>query len=300
MVAYHQSVMLSACVDWLDIRPDGVYVDATFGGGGHSRAILERLNENGRLFGFDQDVDAQANCPNDRRFELIPNNFRFLNLELRRRGFNKVNGILADFGVSSHQFDEAERGFSYRFDAPLDMRMNAYADLNAALVLNNFSFAELAKTFRVYGEVENAGKLAKAIVIQRESRRFKTTEDLNRCAAESLHNGGEYKVLSQIYQALRIVVNDEMQALDEFLLQTVGCLQKGGRLVALSYHSLEDRLVKHYMQTGNAEGDLKRDFYGASLSPFKQLTRKPLQPDEQEISQNPRARSAKLRAAEKL
>lgn len=298
---YHTSVLLQACIDYLDIKPDGVYVDLTFGGGGHSALIMEYLDENGKLFAFDQDIDAQKNAIDDKRFTLIPQNFRFIKNYLRLYGVTKVNGILGDLGVSSHQFDEAARGFSIRFDAALDMRMNQQSKLTAKVVINEYGENELLSIFKNYGEIPNAGKLVYLITKARVENKIETTAQLKEVIRPCTPKFEEHKYLAKVFQALRIEVNQEMESLKECLTQCVDLLDSGGRLVFISYHSLEDRLVKNVMKTGNVEGIEEKDVvYGTSKKVFKILTSKPVVPTEEEIKKNTRARSAKLRAAMKI
>jgi 16S rRNA (cytosine1402-N4)-methyltransferase len=296
---YHNPVLLQASVDGLNIKPDGVYVDVTFGGGGHSKEILSRLGPNGKLFAFDQDEDALANALPDERFTLINENFRFIKRFLRFYGLKSVDGILADLGVSSHQFDVAERGFSTRFDAGLDMRMSQKNDLNAYKVVNEYDEANLKRVFLDYGELKNAPVLARTIVEAREVQLIKTTDELKEVLAKYLPERVRNKILAQIYQAIRIEVNHEMDVLKEFLEQSLEVLKPGGRLSVISYHSLEDRLVKRYMKNGMFEGEPERDFYGNFSVPFKTIG-KLIVPDKEEIKLNNRARSAKLRIAEKI
>lgn len=296
---YHNPVLLKETVDGLNIKPDGVYVDVTFGGGGHSREIIKRLGPNGKLFAFDQDEDAQANVIDDERFTLIPENFRFLKRYLRFYGVKEVDGILGDFGVSSHQFDVAERGFSTRFDAGLDMRMSKKNDLDAYKVVNDYDEKELKRVFFDYGELKNAGALAYTIVNARKDKPVANTGELKQVLAKFLPAHKSNKILAQIYQAIRIEVNQEMEVLKEFLEQTVEVLKPGGRLSVISYHSLEDRLVKRYVRNGMFEGEPERDMFGRFEVPFK-IIEKLIVPTEEEIAVNNRARSAKLRVAEKL
>ena len=299
--AYHTSVLLQVCIDYLIQKPDGVYVDLTFGGGGHSSLILEKLNEKGKLFAFDQHADAQKNSLLDPRFTLIPQNFRNLKNFLRVYGISKVDGILGDLGVSSHQFDEASRGFSIRFDSELDMRMNQQNPLSAKKIVNAYESKQLFQIFKEYGEVQNAFKLANEICNYRLNAPINTTNDLKQAIAHCTPKFEEHKYLAKVFQALRIEVNQEMDALKECLSQCVEVLDSGSRLVVISYHSLEDRLVKNLIKTGNTEGIEKKDIiYGTSQKIFKNLTGKPIVPDENEIKNNTRARSAKLRVAEKL
>jgi 16S rRNA (cytosine1402-N4)-methyltransferase len=296
---YHNPVLLQASVDGLNIKPDGIYVDVTFGGGGHSAAILKRLGPNGKLFAFDQDEDALANAIPDERFTLINENFRFIKRFLRFYGVKSVDGILADLGVSSHQFDVAERGFSTRFDAELDMRMSQKNDLNAYRVVNEYDDANLRRVFLDYGELKNAPVLARTIIEARADRPIKTTDELKEVLAKYLPERVRNKILAQIYQAIRIEVNQEMDVLKEFLEQSLEILNSGGRLSMISYHSLEDRLVKRFMKNGMFEGEPERDFFGNFSVPFK-IIGKLIVPDSAEIKSNNRARSAKLRIAEKF
>jgi 16S rRNA (cytosine1402-N4)-methyltransferase len=296
---YHNPVLLHASVDGLNIKPDGIYVDVTFGGGGHSKEILKRLGPNGKLFAFDQDEDALANALPDERFTLINENFRFIKRFLRFYGVKSVDGILADLGVSSHQFDVPERGFSTRFDAGLDMRMSQKNDLNAYRVVNEYDEANLKRVFLDYGELKNAPALARTIVEAREEQPIKTTDELKEVLAKYLPERVRNKILAQIYQAIRIEVNQEMDVLKEFLEQSLEILNPGGRLSVISYHSLEDRLVKRFMKNGMFEGEPERDFFGNFSVPFKTVG-KLIVPDAAEIKENNRARSAKLRIAEKI
>lgn len=299
--AYHSPVLLQACIDYLNIQPNGVYVDLTFGGGGHSTAILKQLGKEGRLFAFDQDEDAQANRIADSRFTLVPQNFRYLKNYLRVYGVHAVNGILGDLGVSSHQFDDAGRGFSLRFDADLDMRMNKKAERDAKTVLNTYSEKQLALLFSAYADLPNARKLAKTLVSEREKKAISTTGELKAVLAAHSPKFEENKFYARVFQALRMEVNQEVEALKECLTQCAELLKPGGRLVIISYHSIEDRLAKNLMRSGNVEGKEERDVvYGSTKKVFKVLTSKPIVPDEEEIRRNTRARSAKLRAAEKL
>lgn len=297
---YHIPALLDATIQGLDIKPDGTYVDVTFGGGGHSRAIMARLGESGRLLSFDQDADAIANAIDDPRFTFVYGNFRFLRNFLRFYDAPQVDGILADLGVSFHHFDDPERGFSFRFDGPLDMRMNRRADHTAAWILANCSEEELARIFTLYGELRQGRRLARAIVKERDTAPVDTVERLSAIAAPFIDKRREKKELAQVFQALRIEVNGEMEALQAFLRQSIEVLKPGGRLAVITYHSLEDRLVKNFMRTGNLDGRLEQDFYGRNMSPLKLLTSKPVVPDEAEIERNPRSRSAKLRIAEKI
>lgn len=296
---YHNPVLLHPTVDGLNIKPDGVYVDVTFGGGGHSKEILRRLGPNGRLFAFDQDEDALANALPDERFTLINENFRFIKRFLRFHGVKEVDGILADLGVSSHQFDVPERGFSTRFDAELDMRMSQRNDLNAYRVVNEYEEQDLRRVFFDYGELKNAPVLARTIVEARKDYPIKTTEELKDVLKKFLPEKVRNKVLAQIYQAIRIEVNQEMDVLKEFIEQSLEILKPGGRFSVISYHSLEDRLVKRFIKNGMFEGEPERDFFGNFSVPFKTIG-KLIVPDNEEIKMNNRARSAKLRVAEKL
>jgi len=298
--AYHRPVMLRECTQALAIRPAGTYVDATFGGGGHARAILAELGEKGRLVAFDQDPDAAANVPDDGRFTLVRQNFRFLKNHLRLLGLRQVDGILADLGVSSHQFDSPERGFSIRFDAELDMRMDKVSDLDAKKVLNTYPEADLHRTFGMYGEVRNAKSLAQAIVSARLHAPINTVSRLKAVVKPLLPRGKEHKYHAQVFQALRIEVNRELEALREFLEQTVSVLKPGGRLAVMSYHSLEDRLVKHFVRTGKFGGEVEKDFFGNAIKPFRVLGRKAIRAGATEQEANGRSRSAKLRVAEFL
>ena len=296
---YHNPVLLHPTVDGLNIKPDGVYVDVTFGGGGHSKEILRRLGPNGKLFAFDQDEDALANALPDERFTLINENFRFIKRFLRFYGVKSVDGILADLGVSSHQFDVAERGFSTRFDAGLDMRMSQKNDLNAYRVVNEYDDANLRRVFLDYGELKNAPALSRTIIEAREHQPIKTTDELKEVLAKYLPERVRNKILAQIYQAIRIEVNQEMDVLKEFIEQSLEVLNPGGRLSVISYHSLEDRLVKRFIKNGMFEGEPERDFFGNYSVPFKTIG-KLIIPDDAEIKINNRARSAKLRIAEKI
>ena len=295
---YHNPVLLKESVDGLGIKPNGIYVDVTFGGGGHSREILSRLGPEGKLFAFDQDQDALTNTIDDERFVLINENFRFLKRFLRFYGIKSVDGILGDLGVSSHQFDVPERGFSTRFDAELDMRMNQKSDLNAYKVVNEYDDVNLKRVFYDYGELKNAPALARTIVEARELRPIKTTDELKEVLAKFLPEKLRNKILAQIYQAIRIEVNQEMDVLKEFLEQSLEILKPEGRLSVISYHSLEDRLVKRFMKNGMFEGEPERDFFGNFSVPFKSIG-KLIVPNAAEIKINNRARSAKLRIAEK-
>ncbi len=296
---YHNPVLLKETVDGLNIRPDGTYVDVTFGGGGHSREILRRLGPNGRLFSFDQDEDAKANAIDDSRFQLIDQNFRYLKRYLRFYGVKQVDGILADLGVSSHQFDVAERGFSTRFDGVLDMRMNQKNELSAYKVVNEYSEVELAKILFEYGELKASRGMARVIVEARQIKKIENTDELKVALGKFLPMHKSNKVLAQIYQAIRIEVNQEIEVLKEMLEQSLEVLKPGGRLSVISYHSLEDRLVKRFMRNGMFEGEPERDMFGRFEVPFKSIG-KLIVPTEEEIALNNRARSAKLRIAEKI
>ncbi|AFU69816.1 peptidoglycan biosysnthesis associated S-adenosyl-dependent methyltransferase MraW [Psychroflexus torquis ATCC 700755] len=297
--AYHLPVLLKESVDGMSIQPEGTYVDVTFGGGGHSAEILSRLGEKGRLFAFDQDQDAQENSIEDPRFTLIPANFRFIKRFLRLEGVNEVDGILGDFGVSSHQFDKGERGFSIRFEAELDMRMDQNTGLGASELVNTYSQEQLAQLIWQYGEIKMSRKLAKAIVERRIIEPIKSTKDLNDLLTPFFPPTKVNKFLAQVYQAIRIEVNQEMEALKEFLLQTSELITKGGRLSLISYHSLEDRLVKRFIRDGKFSGAPEKDFYGNMLVPFKKVG-KMITPGAAELQKNKRSRSAKLRIGEKL
>ena len=296
---YHIPVMLEECMRGLDIKPDGTYVDVTFGGGGHSRRILECLGENGRLYSFDQDEDAAKNAIDDSRFTFIQQNFRYMKNFVQLYCGGKVDGILADLGVSSYQFDTPEKGFSTRFNGRLDMRMNQNSPVDAANVVNTYDVSSLASVFSRYGELRNSMSIADAITMAREIKPIETTDELKEAVARLLPRGSENKVLAQIFQALRIEVNEEMKVLEIFLSQCADVLKPGGRLVVMSYHSLEDRLVKNFMKTGNADGVLEKDFFGNQLTPYKLMTSKPIVPSDDEIQINSRSRSAKLRIAER-
>lgn len=299
MSKYHTPVMLHESVEGLAIKPEGVYVDVTFGGGGHSREILKHLNKSGRLLAFDQDADAQQNIPNDDRLTFVDQNFRYLKNNCRLHEAPTVDGILADLGVSSHQFDQPERGFSIRFNADLDMRMDKSSILTARHVINTYAEEDLHKIFGVYGEVQNAKSLARTIVAARLPKPIETIADLRASISAHIPKGKENKYLAQVFQALRIEVNQEMEALQDFLTQSVDVLKTGGRLVVISYHSLEDRLVKNFMAKGKFRGEVEKDFYGNEIKPLKTISRKAIQASAKEIEMNNRARSAKLRIAEK-
>lgn len=296
---YHKPVLLKESVDGLDIKKGGVYVDVTFGGGGHSREILSRLDPTARLFSFDQDADAENNIVDDERFTFVRSNFRYLKNWMRYYGIEHIDGLLADLGVSSHHFDDETRGFSFRFDAPVDMRMNKRAGQTAADVLNIYSEEKLADIFYIYGELKNARKIASAVVKARATKPIKTTSDLLSVVEPLMAKDRQKKDLAKLFQALRIEVNREMEALKEMLAAAVELLKPEGRLSVITYHSLEDRMVKNVMKTGNTEGRMEKDFFGRSSSLIKQLHGKPIVPTAQEQNDNPRSRSAKLRVAEK-
>ena len=295
---YHVPVLLEESVSGLNIDPDGVYLDLTFGGGGHSREILKRLKD-GCLIGFDQDADALANVPDDDRFIFVNHNFRYLRNFLRYCGYDEADGILADLGVSSHEFDEAGRGFSFRFDAELDMRMNQRSRLKATDILNTYSEENLIRIFRNYGEVDNVRRLVDLIVNARTGKMITRSEEFLQVIAPCVPKQKEKKYLAQVYQALRIEVNGELEALEDMLKEAERALRPGGRLVVITYHSLEDRIVKNFLKSGNFEGKVEKDFYGHVKRNFELVNRKVIVPSEEEIERNPRARSAKLRIAEK-
>ncbi len=298
--SYHVPVMLEESVEGLAIREGGVYVDVTFGGGGHSREILRRMGRSGKLYGFDQDADAENNIPDDPRFVFVRSNFRYLYNFMRYHGVSgEVDGLLADLGVSSHHFDDKDRGFSFRFDGALDMRMNTRAGRTAADIVGTYTEDALADVFRLYGELKAARRLASLIVSARETKRIETIGDFLELAKPLAGKDKEKKFLAQAFQALRIEVNDEMSALKEMLVQTLRVLRPGGRLVVITYHSLEDRLVKNFLKTGNFEGKSEQDFFGNVQSPFRMVNNKVIVPSDEEIERNPRSRSAKLRIAER-
>ncbi|MES2628551.1 MAG: 16S rRNA (cytosine(1402)-N(4))-methyltransferase RsmH [Bacteroidota bacterium] len=294
---YHVPVLLHESVDGLDIKPDGTYVDVTFGGGGHSREILKRLGEKGRLIAFDQDTEALENAPEDERFLLINQNFGFLKNYLKLYKITAVDGILADLGVSSHQFDSAERGFSLRFDGPLDMRMNTNSSLTAATVVNTYEEAELKRILKLYGELDQPGRIASAICRDRAVKPYETIEELKKSLEKFAPRQKWHQFFAKLFQALRIEVNQEMKVLEDLLKQSVEMLAPGGRLVVISYHSLEDRMAKNYVKAGNLEGEQSKDFYGNLLRPLEPVGKQPLIPTDEEIERNNRARSAKLRIA---
>jgi len=299
-MTYHQPVMLNECIEQMNLRPDGTYVDATFGGGGHSRAIMERLGPDGRLIGFDQDEDALANALRVPNFILIHENFRYLKNYLRLHGVRHIDGLIADLGVSSHQFDVADRGFSTRLNGDLDLRMDRRQEMTAKDLVNSADEHELTRLLRLYGELPNAYQMAKAICKARGEKEIATTIDLREAVSRCLPRGMENKYLAMLFQAIRIEVNGELEALQALLQQATEVLNPGGRLVVMSYHSLEDRLVKNFFKTGNFEGKLEKDFYGNPIVPLRLVTRKPITASETELQTNNRSRSAKLRVAEKI
>ncbi len=295
---YHQPALLHECIEGLSIDPSGIYADLTFGGGGHSKAILENLNSEGRLVAFDQDEDALENAIIDERFTMVNANFRYLKNFLRLHKAFPVDGILADLGISSHQIDTPERGFATRFEGPLDMRMARNQEYTAAHLVNTYPEEKLSSVFKVYGEISNARQLA-AFIVQARSNPIATTGELKEAIKPCMPSGFENKYLAQVFQAIRIELNDEMGALQAMLKQCADSLKPGGKLVVISYHSLEDRLVKNYMKTGNFEGEQEKDFFGNVIAPLKPVTRKPITPAAEELKSNPRSRSAKLRIAQK-
>ena len=299
-MGYHRPALLHESIDGLDVRPGGIYVDLTFGGGGHSLEVLKKLDKKGRLFAFDQDEDALANVPEDKRVTFVGANFRYLRNYLRYHDVKKVDGILADLGISSHQIDIPERGFSFKSDAGLDMRMDVRGKTTAAEVLNTYSVEQLSKVFRSYGDISKAWVLAKAVESARMERPIESTGDLEETLKQFIPKGKPSKFLAKVYQALRIEVNAEMDALKEMLLQTTEALSTGGRLVVITYHSLEDRLVKNFMRSGNLEGEIHKDFYGNPQTPWKLVNRSVITPSSEELEANNRARSAKLRIAERV
>lgn len=296
---YHVPVLLKESVDGLDIVPDGIYVDVTFGGGGHSREILSRLGENGHLYSFDQDEDAEKNILNDNRFTFVRSNFRYLRNWMRYYGIEQIDGLLADLGVSSHHFDDETRGFSFRFDAPLDMRMNKRSGVTAAEILNTYDEEQLANILYIYGELKNARKIAASIIKARGEKPIVTTGDLMQITENLFMRERVKKETAKLFQALRIEVNHEMEALKEMLYGAQEVLREGGRLSVITYHSLEDRIVKNIIKAGNVEGKVKQDFFGRTEAPFRQISNKVIVPNEEEQLCNPRSRSAKLRIAEK-
>ena len=300
MSEYHIPVLLDESVSALISSQSGTYADATFGGGGHTKEILRRLSPEGRVISFDRDSDAIANRPDDSRLTLIRSDFRWIHNHILHQGYTDgIDGILADLGVSSHQFDTAERGFSFRYEAPLDMRMNQEAQLTAADIVNGYEYEELEKILKLYGEVDNSRKIAQLICKARETSQIATTGDLGKAIESALPKFAEHKFLAKVYQALRIEVNQEMKSLEKFLSGAAKSLKKGGILSVITYHSLEDRMVKNFIKAGNIEGKMEKDFYGNSKAPLKAVNRKPILPQESEIAANTRARSAKLRVAMK-
>ena len=297
---YHIPALLEECLEGLNISPNGTYVDVTFGGGGHSRGIIENLGEEGRLFSFDQDSDAEKNIIDDKRFTFVKSNFRFLKNFMQYHNIDEVDGIIADLGVSFHHFDEADRGFSFRFDGKLDMRMNRKGGKSASEIINRYPEDKIADILYYYGEMRNARRIASAIVKRRENKSIETTSDFLSVIKDLVNPKQEKKELAQIFQALRIEVNDEMASLKTMLMQSAKILKPGGRMVVLTYHSLEDRIVKDFFKFGNFEGKAEKDFFGRVIAPLKQVNNKVIIPSEEEIERNPRSRSAKLRIAEKL
>jgi 16S rRNA (cytosine1402-N4)-methyltransferase len=295
---YHEPVLLNESITGLNVNPSGIYVDVTFGGGGHSRKILNLLDD-GKLFSFDQDPEALRNKPDDDRIVLIDQNYRYLKNFLKYHQIDKVDGVLADLGISSHQIDTPERGFSTRYKGALDLRMDNRIEMTGAFVINTYADSELYRVLKQYGEVKNPSCLVEVIIKNRETESIATTEQLINIIKTCAPKGREFKYYAQVFQALRIEVNDEMGALKELLIQTADIINKGGRLVVISYHSLEDRLVKNFIRSGNFEGEIEKDFYGNILAPFSQVTRKPVIPEQSELEKNPRSRSAKMRIAEK-
>lgn len=301
MSEYHTSVLLDESVTALVGSTDGVYADATFGGGGHTSEILSRLSINGRVLAFDRDSDAIANKPDDSRLTLIRSDFRWIHNHVIYQGYKDgIDGVLADLGVSSHQFDTAERGFSFRYEAPLDMRMNQEAEKTAADIVNGYEYEDLEKILRLYGEVDNSRKIAQLICKARENAQILTTGDLGKAIESALPKFAEHKFLAKVYQALRIEVNQEMKSLEKFLSGAAASLKPGGKLVVITYHSLEDRMVKNFIKAGNIDGKVEKDFFGNATAPLKAVNKKPILPQEEEIAANTRARSAKLRIAEKI
>ena len=301
MSEYHTSVLLDESVTALVGSTDGVYADATFGGGGHTSEILSRLSINGRVLAFDRDSDAIANKPDDSRLTLIRSDFRWIHNHVIYQGYKDgIDGVLADLGVSSHQFDTAERGFSFRYEAPLDMRMNQEAEKTAADIVNGYEYEDLEKILRLYGEVDNSRKIAQLICKARENAQILTTGDLGKAIESALPKFAEHKFLAKVYQALRIEVNQEMKSLEKFLSGAAASLKPGGKMVIITYHSLEDRMVKNFIKAGNIDGKVEKDFFGNATAPLKAVNKKPILPTEEEIASNTRARSAKLRIAEKI
>ena len=297
---YHVPVLLQESIDGLDIKPDGIYVDVTFGGGGHSKEILARLGQKGHLYSFDQDADAEKNIVDDERFTFVRSNFRYLRNWMQYYNVEAIDGLLADLGVSSHHFDDETRGFSFRFNAPLDMRMNKRAGKTAADILNEYDEEALANVFYFYGEMKNSRQIASTIVAARKQKRIETTGDLIAATEKLMRSEKEKKDLARLFQALRIEVNHEMDALRDMLKGACTLLEKGGRLSIITYHSLEDRMVKNVMKSGNTEGKIEQDFFGRISSPLRLINNKVITPDDNELQNNPRSRSAKLRIAEKI
>jgi len=299
-MAYHIPALLNECITGLAIKPEGTYIDVTFGGGGHSRGIMEHLGKEGKLYSFDQDKDAYANRIEDDRFQFIHSNFRYLKNFARYYKIDHADGIMADLGVSFHHFDTQERGFSFRFEGPLDMRMNQEGGQTAADVINLYSEEELSRIFYLYGEIKNSHQIAKSIIKARSTKVINRTEELTQLLTPLCGRDKEKKDLARVFQALRIEVNDEMGALQELLQGSLEVLKVGGRLVILTYHSIEDRMVKNFLRAGNIEGEIKKDFYGNLISPWKTINNKVIVAQPEEVAQNPRSRSAKLRIAEKI
>jgi len=297
---YHIPVLLNESVDHLLVGDSGVYVDVTFGGGGHSREVLSRLSAGGVLVAFDQDEDAKSNVLEDERFHFVDQNFQFVKQNLRLLGYRQVDALLADLGVSSHQFDTGERGFSIRFDGRLDMRMNQSASLDAWTVVNEYGEEDLARIFKLYGELKNAKQVANRVVYRRADQSIDTAEDLKSCLKSLATNGKHNQFFAKVFQAVRIEVNSEMKVLEDLLLQLPDLIKPGGRIVFITYHSLEDRMVKNFVKSGNIEGVLDKDFFGNLNRPFKEVNRKPILPSDEELERNSRARSAKLRVAERI
>lgn len=297
---YHKPVLLEESIDGLNINPDGVYVDVTFGGGGHSREILKRLSSKGKLIAFDQDIDAKENLIEDSRLLFVKSNFQYIKNFLKYYGFDKVDGILADLGVSSHHFDKKERGFSYRFDSDIDMRMNQESEKSAITILNNYTIEQLKQIFKEYGEIKNAYKLSLIITEKREIEKIQSTLQFIEAIKSCTPKFQENKYLSKVFQAIRIEVNNEMHVLKEMLEQSIYSIKENGRLVVITYHSLEDRIVKNYIKSGNADGIIEKDFYGNVISPFEAVNRKVILPNAEELELNVRSRSAKLRIANRI
>lgn len=298
-MTYHIPALAKETIEALNIQPDGTYIDVTFGGGGHSRLIMEQLSENGRLFGFDQDADAYGNRIQDKRFQFVHGNFRYVRQFLHYYGVTQIDGLVADLGVSFHHFDTADRGFSFRFDGPLDMRMNQSGGMTAADIVNHYEEKQLETIFRLYGELQNARNMAHAIVTSRAEKPILRTEELAQIAEKHCRRDTEKKELAKVFQALRIETNNEMGALHDMLNAAKTLLKPQGRIAILTYHSLEDRMVKNFFRSGNIEGIIEKDFYGNTLTPFRIVSNKPITASEEEVTNNPRARSAKLRIAEK-